>query len=345
MVFASDDAYAPVLTVAIDSMLKNADPEHYYDVVVLTSNISGDHQATMRAYLGRHANARITFFDVWRMVKGYDLDTNNEHISVETYYRFLVQDVLSAYNKVLYLDSDLVVEGDVAELFDTELGDNLVAATRDVDYLANLNLPDGDRLRYTRGVLKMKDPYDYFQAGVLVLNTKAMRALHTVPEWLKVSQRTDFIYNDQDILNSECEGRVTYLDASWNVTNDIFNRATKLYPNAPAGVYDAYLASRRNPKIVHFAGAAKPWTHGWIDLSEHFWSYARETPFYEAILAGLSKRQAEANGSGALGNIASHERAVSEKSPLRQVIDPIAPIGSARREVLKSIGRGIRGRK
>ncbi len=345
VVFASDDAYAPVLTVAIDSMLKNADPERYYDVVVLTSNISGDHQATMHAYLGRHANARITFFDVWRMVKGYDLDTNNEHISVETYYRFLVQDVLSAYNKVLYLDSDLVVEGDVAELFDTELGDNLVAATRDVDYLANLNLPDGDRLRYTRGVLKMKDPYDYFQAGVLVLNTKAMRALHTVPEWLKVSQRTDFIYNDQDILNSECEGRVTYLDASWNVTNDIFNRATKLYPNAPAGVYDAYLASRRNPKIVHFAGAAKPWTHGWIDLSEHFWGYARETPFYEAILAGLSKRQAEANGSGALGNIASHERAVSEKSPLRQVIDPIAPIGSARREVLKSIGRGIRGRK
>ena len=345
VVFASDDAYAPVLTVAIDSMLKNADPERYYDVVVLTSNISGDHQATMRAYLGRHANARITFFDVWRMVKGYDLDTNNEHISVETYYRFLVQDVLSAYNKVLYLDSDLVVEGDVAELFDTELGDNLVAATRDVDYLANLNLPDGDRLRYTRGVLKMKDPYDYFQAGVLVLNTKAMRALHTVPKWLKVSQRTDFIYNDQDILNSECEGRVTYLDASWNVTNDIFNRATKLYPNAPAGVYDAYLASRRNPKIVHFAGAAKPWTHGWIDLSEHFWSHARETPFYEAILVGLSKRQAQANGGGTPGNIAGHERAVSEKSPLRQLIDPIAPIGSARREVLKSIGRGIRGRK
>ena len=140
-------------------------------------------------------------------------------------------------------------------------------------------------------------------------------------------------------------GEVTYLDASWNVTNDIFHRATKLYPNAPAAVYDAYLASRRNPKIVHFAGAAKPWTHGWIDLSEHFWSHARETPFYEAILVGLSKRQAQANGGGTPGNIAGHERAVSEKSPLRQLIDPIAPIGSARREVLKSIGRGIRGRK
>lgn len=345
VVFASDDAYAPVLTVAIDSMLKNANPKRFYDVVVLTSNISGDHQAIMRAYLERHANARITFFDVWRMVKGYDLDTNNEHISVETYYRFLVQEVLSAYDKVLYLDSDLVVEGDVSELYDTRLGDNLVGATRDVDYLANLNLPDGNRLRYTRGVLKMKNPYDYFQAGVLILNTKAMRGLHTVPEWLKVSQRSDFIYNDQDILNSECEGRVTYLDASWNVTNDIFHRATALYPNAPAGAYDAYLASRRNPKIVHFAGAAKPWTHGWIDLSEHFWTYARETPFYEAIIAGLSKRQGDMGGGNGLGDLAKHERAVDEKSPLRQVVDPIAPIGSVRREVLKSIGRGLRGRK
>ncbi len=356
VVFASDDAYAPVLTVAIESMLRNANPKRFYDVVVLTSNISGDHQAIMRTYLERHANARITFFNVWRMVRGYDLDTNNEHISVETYYRFLVQEVLSAYDKVLYLDSDLVVEGDVAELYDTQLGDNLVGATRDVDYLANLNLPDGNRLRYTRGVLKMKNPYDYFQAGVLVLNTRAMRKLHTVPEWLKVSQRPDFIYNDQDILNSECEGRVTYLDASWNVTNDIFHRATALYPNAPAAAYDAYLASRRNPKIVHFAGAAKPWTYGWIDLSEHFWSYARETPLYEAILAGLSEFEARRSESHVMNYIDNeypqklHElvrppRAVGEDNPIRQIIDPIAPVGSARREMLKSIGRGLRGRR
>ncbi|WP_130812485.1 DUF4422 domain-containing protein [Olsenella sp. Marseille-P4559] len=351
VVFASDDAYVPVLTVAIESMLRNASPERFYDVVVLTRDISGDHQAAMRAFLGRHENVRITFFDVWRMVEGFELDTNNEHISVETYYRFLVQDVLSAYNKVVYLDSDLVVEGDVAQLFDTDLGDNLVAATRDVDYLANLNLPDGKRMRYTRGVLKMKSPYDYFQAGVLVLNTRAMRELHTVQEWLEVSQRSDFIYNDQDILNTECEGRATYLDASWNVTNDIFHRTTALYPNAPAAAYDAYLASRSNPRVVHFAGAVKPWTHGWIDLSEHFWNYARETPFYEAIIAGLHRadvRQAESQVMDYINNectrMGGHERAVGEDNPLRQIVDPLAPVGSTRREVLKSIGRGLRGR-
>lgn len=355
VVFASDDAYVPVLAVAIESMLRNANPGRFYDIVVLTCNISGDHQTTMCEYLGRYDNARITFFDVWRMVADYDLGTNNEHISVETYYRFLVQDVLSAYDKVLYLDSDLVVEGDVAQLFDTELGDNLVAATRDVDYLANLNLADGNRMKYTRDVLKMRNPYDYFQAGVLVLNTRAMRRLHKVSEWLKVSQRPDFIYNDQDVLNSECEGRVTYLDASWNVTNDIFHRATALYPNAPAAAYDAYLTSRRNPKIVHYAGAAKPWTYGWIDLSEHFWSYARETPFYEAILAGLHKvdvGQAESRVMDFINNEYTdrvHEfmkppRAVGEENPLRHIVDPIAPVGSARREVLKSISRGLRGR-
>lgn len=356
VVFASDDAYVPVLTVAIESMLRNANPERFYDVVVLTRNITWDHQVAMREYLGRYSNARLTFMDVWRKVAGYDLDTNNEHISIETYYRFLVQDVLSAYDKVLYLDSDLVVEGDVAELFDTELGDNLVGATRDVDYLANLNLPDGNRMRYSRGVLKMKNPYDYFQAGVLVLNTRAMRKLHAVSEWLRVSQRSDFIYNDQDVLNSECEGRVTYLDASWNVTNDIFHRATALYPNAPAAAYDAYLASRNNPKIVHYAGAAKPWTYGWIDLSDHFWNYARETPFYEAILAGLSKfevRQSESHVMSYIDNeypqklheLVRPPRAVGEDNPIRQIVDPIAPVGSARREVLKSIGRGLRGRK
>ncbi len=50
-------------------------------------------------------------------------------------------------------------------------------------------------------------------------------------------------------------------------------------------------------------------------------------------------------GGNSLGGLAKHERAVDEKSPLRQVVDPIAPLGSVRREVLKSIGRGLRGRK
>ena len=107
----------------------------------------------------------FTFYNVWRMVKDYKLDTNNAHISVETYFRFLAQDILSAYDKVVYLDSDLVVNGNVAELYDVRMGNNLIAATLDIDYLANLNICGGDRMKYSLDVLNLKNPYAYFQAG------------------------------------------------------------------------------------------------------------------------------------------------------------------------------------
>ena len=73
--------------------------------------------------------------------------------------------------------------------------------------------------------------------------------------WLRIASNPIFIYNDQDILNSECQGRVVYLPADWNVTHNIFGRAEKLYPMAPNSVFDDYQAARRSPKIVHFAGA------------------------------------------------------------------------------------------
>ncbi len=64
----------------------------------------------------------IRFFDVSRYLAGFNLTTSNAHISIETYYRFIIQEALPFYSKLLYLDCDLVVNGDVAELFDIELG-------------------------------------------------------------------------------------------------------------------------------------------------------------------------------------------------------------------------------
>ena len=339
VVFAADDAYVPMVTTTIHSMLKNADPSRYYDVVVLTSNISGEHQRKMREFLAdRLDNVSLRFHDVSATIGTYDLSTSNEHISVETYYRFLIQRELPFYGKVLYLDSDLVIEGDVAELYDTELGDDLLAAVRDVDYLGNLNMHDGRRLAYTNKVLKMSDPYGYFQAGVLVLNTRAMRAAYTTRQWLEFASAPDFIYDDQDVLNAHCEGRVRYLDPSWNVMHDCGARVGNVFSYAPARVYQEYLAARSHPRVRHYAGFEKPWNTVGCDWAEEYWRYARETPFYEDLLhvflGGAAKRALEKP---------MPPKAMSPKNPMRKVLDPLMPLGSHRREVAKAIGRKVRG--
>lgn len=338
VVFAADDNYVPMLTTTIYSMLKNASTDFFYDVCVLQNGITGRNQEIMRDFFLQFGNAALRFLDVGGFISRYDLSTNNEHIGIETYFRFIIQDALPFYDKVLYLDSDLIVTGDVSQLYAEDVSGFALAAVRDVDYLGNLNMKNGDRLEYTKSVLGMTEPYDYFQAGVLLLNTAVMRSLHGVEEWLELASNPVFIYNDQDILNAECQGRVRYLDFAWNVMNDCGGRIAKVFSFAPAEVYDSYLSSRWNPKIVHYAGCEKPWSPGGCDEDVLYWSYARETPFYEKLL--LRGRP--------VVNPPVYDmrppRAISEGNPLRAVVDPLMPLGSRRREVAKAIGRGMRGR-
>ncbi len=338
VVFAADDGYVPMVTTTIRSMLDNASKDRFYDIVVLTSNISWENQQLMRESLvGGTDNVSLRFHDVSFVMCEYDLATNNAHIGIETYYRFIIQRVMPGYDKVLYLDSDLIVEGDVAELYDTELGMDLLGATIDVDYLGNLNMNDGERLEYTKDKLKMSNPYGYFQAGVLLLNLKAMREAYTTAQWLEFASVRDYIFDDQDVLNAHCEGRVTYLDQRWNVMHACCDRVSRVAPFAPADVYKTYMAARQEPYIRHYAGCDKPWNLASCDWAAHYWKYARETPFYESLLAKLcTPAKVEIDDRPA--------PALSENNPIRKVVDPLMPLGSHRREVAKAVGRRLRGR-
>ena len=338
VVFASDNNYVPMLATTIYSMLKNASTSRTYDVIVLERDITDENKRYMRQFFAKFPNAVLRFFDVSRYLAGFNLTTSNAHISIETYYRFIIQEALPFYSKLLYLDCDLVVNGDIAELFDTELGDHAIGAVPDIDFIGNLNMKNGERAQYVRKQLHMRDAYGYFQAGVLVMNLERMREIHTVHEWLEIASKPGYIYNDQDILNVECEGQVTYLDYSWNVMHNCAGRVNGVFDFAPANVYQAYMASRKAPKIVHYAGFDKPWKNPWCDFASLYWSYAQETPFVAQMVAAMSGVERPAPPE-------HHERAIAEDSPIRKYVDVLAPTGSKQRELMKVVARKVQGKR
>ena len=336
IVLAADDAYVPMLTTTLCSVLENASPDCFYDITVLSSGISNRNREVMTEFLSSIRIVDLKFFDAQRLLRGCKLTTSNAHISVETYYRFLIQDVLPHYDKVLYLDSDLIVKGDVSKLMEVDLGDNLIAAVRDVDYLGNLNMGQS-RFEYSQNVLRMSNPYDYFQAGVLVLNTAAMRRDVPSSVWFELAQSDSFIYDDQDILNACCEGRVTFLGQEWNVMHDCGNRIAAVFSHAPADVYDGYLRARGNELVIHYAGFEKPWNTVGCDRAEEYWHYARKTPYYESLVALFSTHYAEYREE------MEEPSVIDEQSPLRKVLDPLMPYGSRRRELARSAVKIVRG--
>ena len=315
-------------------LLKNASCERHYDVIVLERNISAENKQNITDFLAQFENATVRFYDVSRAIDGFNLTTNNAHISIETYYRFIIQEALPFYKKVLYLDCDMVVNGDISELYDTDLGNNAIGAVPDIDFIGNLNMKNGERAEYAKHQLHMTKPYGYFQAGVLAMNLEKMREIHSVHEWLEIAQQPGFIYNDQDILNMECEGSVTYLPYAWNVMHDCGGRVHGVFDFAPASMFQEYMDSRKSPKIVHYADYDKPWKNPWCDFGPLYWNYASKTPFslqMMALLAGIEPPQ-------------HHERAIAEDSPIRKYVDVLAPIGSKQRELMKVAVRKVQGK-
>ena len=121
VVFAANNGFVGPLSVAIKSLLLHASPERFYDIVVLESDITAQNKSMLSGMVAQYPNAQLRYFNAVSKLEGYTL-TAHAHISVETFYRFLIQSVMPDYDKVLYLDGDIVIQGDVAELYDTDSG-------------------------------------------------------------------------------------------------------------------------------------------------------------------------------------------------------------------------------
>lgn len=292
IVFAANNDFIPVFATCLQSVIDHSSTKNNYDIILLQSDVSDSNKNKILNMIATKKNFSIRFANADRFVSNYNLKAN-AHISVETYFRFLIQDVMPEYDKVLYLDCDIIVNADLAELYKINIDDYLLAATKDPDFLGQINGANKDTVQYINTKLKMKNPYNYFQAGVLLLNEKKMRLEHTVDEWLKYAS-VPRKYNDQDVLNLYCENKVKYLDMSWNMITDHNNeRVEKVIKFAPDEIQKEYAVAHSNPKIIHYAGFKKPWLDPREDYAEKFWETAKRTQYYETLLFLAASRAVE----------------------------------------------------
>lgn len=337
IVFAANSAFAPVCAVAIQSVIENADSQKYYDIIVIESDISKEDKTLICSLVQGRKNFSIRFFNALPLTEDYSL-VANEHITKETYYRFLIQNILPDYDKVVYLDGDLVCNRDVAGLYEIDIKDNMIAAVYDADMSGQLNMPNSDRLEYLLKEVKMRDPYSYFQAGVLMLNTKKMRESYSMEQWLTFASKR-YTYSDQDVLNRYCQGQVYYLDMRWNVLIDCNHYRVPVVIRAAKGDVNAqYYAARKDPYVIHYAGFQKPWKMRGVDFEYAFWKYARNTPYYEYHLMNVM--------TASYATLADGHPPIGVKGAvkiyIRKKADKWCPKGTKRRMWLKRIfGRFI----
>lgn len=101
---------------------------------------------------------------------------------------------------------------------------------------------------------------NYFQAGVMLIDVKRMKAGNNQERLLDLANSFNPFFVDQDILNSFFSAEVKIIDQSWDYENGSDDVDFGFLKNWPSyQLYEAVLAARENPKIIHYAGSRKVW--------------------------------------------------------------------------------------
>lgn len=277
--FAANDAFVPYMATMMYSVMVNGSKSNNYDFVVLQSDIGPQNQQKLHGMTEPFENVSLRIVDVTEQIEGYIFFVGNkENFTKESYYRLLIPELMEEYEKVLYLDGDMVALSDVAELYQTELGDCLLASSRDFCGMVEYYNPLTDLKKYRDEVLELKEPDDYFIAGMLLLNIPELRKLYSTEYLLKFATQRDWRQHDQDVLNVLCQGRTKLVSASWDVMVPEFREHL---PKELRGELEESIAA---PRIIHFGGDMKPWLCMDAPFGEYFWRYAAQTPYIQEII-------------------------------------------------------------
>ncbi|MBT9790650.1 DUF4422 domain-containing protein [Clostridium sp. MCC344] len=285
---AANDYFIPYCATFLKSMAEHSDSDKNYDILLLSQDVSDINVKNVKKMLSAWKNISLRVLDPSVLIDQYTFHIEG-HFSKETYYRLVLPELLPNYDKVLYLDSDMIAMDDVAKIYDENIDGYLLAACHDADTAGLYNGYRKDKKDYTDKILKLKEPYQYFQAGVLLLNLEEFRKRYTTKQVLDFAVSEKWQLLDQDILNKLCEGAVKYIDMSWNVMVDFAGvRINQIIALAPRWLNEMYHEARKDPKIIHYAGPQKPWFEPEMDFGMQFWECARGTAYYEIMLGRMN---------------------------------------------------------
>ena len=267
---AVDNNYIPFLGVALKSIIDNVSQQNRYEIKVLYTSVTEENKKKIEEY--QTENVGIEFVNLsYKLQEIQEKLYTRNYFSNTTYFRLFIPELYPEYDKAVYIDSDTITLVDIARLYNTEMGDNLIAGIPDGAVQAIPIFQD-----YVEKVVGVSNYNNYFNAGIIVMNLKALREYKFQEKFLYMLEKIKFeVAQDQDYLNRLCKGRVKLLGFEWN--------------RMPAmGEQEGEL------NIIHYNLGCKPWYFDNVLYQEHFWKYAEKTRFY-AEIRGMKKNYTEAD--------------------------------------------------
>ena len=263
--FACDENYLKHMAVAVKSLLHN---NRYPGINVyfasdLSINMLDKVSEIVEAHGANFINVKVNR-DLLSGLSQYD------YLNISAYYRLLAPEMINE-NKILYLDSDLIVRRSLKPLFEIDLSNIAVAAVED---------PYFDWHKQ----LEMDATAHYLNSGVMLMNLEYMR-IHSIPQKVfdfALRSPNAIKYADQCALNSVLNGNWHHLDPTYNLFGYYWS-----LKSARKSSYNELqcIEALKDPHVVHFTGAKKPWHYVYHNnrFKAMYWFYRNMTPFASRV--------------------------------------------------------------
>lgn len=259
-----DDNYVQHLGVMLHSLLRNVNQPDAVVLHVINAGINLENLALLTELVEKHgARLNVIHADDSRYK-----DLPVFHYGPAVYQRISLPILLNeTISKVIYLDSDIVVQGDISELWRMPLHGQPVGAVENLSPTAHQDIG-----------LPRKD---YFNSGVLVMNLELWRneqiANRVLSSISSIIETVRFV--DQCGLNLALQGRWKRLPLKWNQQSDIYGVFRKSLKGCSYS-REEFLDAMSSPAIVHYIGKQKPWLkNSFHPFKSLYLKYLAETPW------------------------------------------------------------------
>lgn len=266
---ATDDNYAQHLGVCIVSIFENNSNRSFF-IHVFSSDISISNRRKIESIALRYKQSVVFHEMSIEDFKDFPIESaTNSYYSNATLFRLKIGDLLDKnIERVLYLDSDIIVCGDIGELFDINMYGAPIAAVKDTPWM----------LDFAEKHLGISKDAGYYNAGVLLIDLNLYRNARIWEQSLElVRSETALPYLDQDILNLVFKNRWLELPCKWNILNGCLR---KMYLNDACTRFAEYKEGITGRRIIHYSAKEKPWSwRCYNPLKEEYYKYLKISPW------------------------------------------------------------------
>ena len=191
----------------------------------------------------------------------------NGHLSKAAYFRLLIPEIILEYDKCIYLDCDVIVHGDLKELYEIRIEDNYLAGVKDCHVIEDTPF----ELKHEQ-VLGIPSRDKYINSGVMLMNLDKLRRDKLVARFWEQLQKENW-FEDNDVLDVCCYPSIKIIPLKYNLFHFYLGNHIRFLYDLP---YDEqeFDFDHEHPFILHMGADFKPWNSFSVKGSKEWWHLA-----------------------------------------------------------------------